>query len=68
MALSNFNFLGENMSDYDMERLTNELNTIINGREWHTPLLKDIEDGEFYVIQGIYVDEDDDVIMKIQHI
>ena len=56
------------MSDYDMERLTKELDIIINGREWHTPLLKDIEDGEFYVIQGIYVDEDDDVIMKIQHI
>lgn len=34
-------------------------------RPWHTPLLRDIETGECFVIRNIHIDEDNDVIFDI---
>lgn len=33
-----------------------------------TPLLRDIESGDNYVIQNIYMDEDKDIIVEIEYL
>lgn len=56
--------------DHDIEAIVNilEQEEYYDKRPWHTPLLEDEENGEYYVIREIYIDEDDDIIFKIQHL
>ena len=57
------------MSDYDIKTIRDRLNKQkYRVRGSHTALLKDEETGEHYVIKDIYIDEDDDVVFKIQHL
>ena len=57
------------MSDYDVETIYNTLKKeeYINERVWQTPLLTD-EEGEYYVITDIYIDEDGDVRFTINRL
>ena len=56
------------MSDLDLGDTLRLLNKIKNNREYHTPLVEDIDSGEYYLIKNIYVDEDDDIIISIREI
>lgn len=56
--------------DHDIETIVKilEKEEYYDARPWHTPLLKDTETGEHFVIRKIYIDEDDDVIFDIEHL
>lgn len=56
--------------DYDIEAIVKKLEKeeYYDARPWHTPLLKDDDTGECFVIRKIYIDEDDDVIFEIKHL
>ena len=56
--------------DHDIETIVRilEKEEYSDERPWHTPLLKDKETGEFFVIRNIYIDEDDDVIFDIEYL
>lgn len=56
--------------DHDIEDIVRilEKEEYFDERRWNTPLLRDIETGEHFVIRNIYIDEDDDVIFDIAHL
>lgn len=56
--------------DHDIETIVKilEKEEYYDARPWHTPLLKDTETGEYFIIRKIYIDEDDDVIFDIEHL
>lgn len=56
--------------DHDVEDIVRilEKEEYFDERRWNTPLLRDIETGEHFVIRNIYIDEDDDVIFDIAHL
>lgn len=55
------------MGDLDIYSLIKELSELPSDKILHTPLLKNKDNGEYYVLrEGIQIDDDGDIIILIE--